>query len=89
MALSLSAEQKNINHIFNSSDIYIVPSYQRPYSWEYEQCYQLYIDITEAYNSSTEYFIGNIIIAKGKDASGKLYTVDGQQIASVNGQSQS
>ena len=79
MALSLSAEQKNINHIFNSSDIYIVPSYQRPYSWEYEQCYQLYIDITEAYNSSTEYFIGNIIIAKGKDASGKLYTVDGQQ----------
>lgn len=79
MALSLSAEQKNINHIFNSSDIYIVPAYQRPYSWEYEQCYQLYNDITAAYNTNTEYFIGNIIIAKGKDASGKLYTVDGQQ----------
>lgn len=79
MALSLSAEQKNINHIFTSSDRYIVPAYQRPYSWEYEQCYQLYNDMTAAYNTNTEYFIGNIIIAKGKDASGKLYTVDGQQ----------
>lgn len=79
MALSLSAEQKNINHIYNSSDVYIVPAYQRPYSWEYEQCYQLYNDITAAFNNNTEYFIGNIIIAKGKDASGKLYTVDGQQ----------
>ena len=79
MALSLSAEQKNIDHIYNSSDIYIVPSYQRPYSWEYEQCYQLYNDVTAAYNSNTEYFVGNIIIAKGKDASGKMYTVDGQQ----------
>ena len=79
MALSLTADQKNINHIYNSSDIYIVPSYQRPYSWEYDQCYQLYSDLTTAYNSSSEYFMGNIIIAKGKDASGKFYTVDGQQ----------
>lgn len=79
MALSLSAEQKDIDHIYNSSDAFIIPSYQRPYSWEYEQCYQLYNDITAAYNSNTEYFIGNIIIAKGKDASGELYTVDGQQ----------
>ena len=34
MALSLRAEQKSITDLFTSGeDIYVIPEYQRPYSW--------------------------------------------------------
>lgn len=33
MALSLSAEQKNLRSLFINDDRYIVPSFQRPYRW--------------------------------------------------------
>lgn len=37
MGLSLSAEQKELLKIFKIEEQYIVPAYQRPYSWEYDQ----------------------------------------------------
>ena len=33
MALSLSAEQKNLRSLFINDDRYVVPSFQRPYRW--------------------------------------------------------
>lgn len=79
MSLSLNAEQKTIKNIFNSEDQYVVPSYQRPYSWEYDQCFQLYNDLMMAFEEETDYFIGNIIIAKSLNDKGILQVVDGQQ----------
>lgn len=79
MALSLSAEQKELSKIFHIEEQYIVPSYQRPYSWEYDQCFQLYNDLISAFNSQQDYFIGNIIIAKADNNRGHLEVVDGQQ----------
>ncbi|PXV66929.1 uncharacterized protein DUF262 [Dysgonomonas alginatilytica] len=79
MSLSLSAEQKNIKNIFLNEDQYVIPSYQRPYSWEYDQCFQLYNDLMEAFEENTDYFIGNIIIAKSTNNKGILQVVDGQQ----------
>ena len=38
MALSLNAEQKEITKILISKEQYIIPPYQRAYSWEEEQC---------------------------------------------------
>ena len=64
MALALSAEQKELLKIFKIEEQYIIPSYQRPYSWEYDQCFQLYNDLLTAYEAKQDYFIGNIIIAK-------------------------
>jgi len=79
MALSLSAEQKELLKIFNIEEQYVVPPYQRPYSWEYEQCFQLYNDLLSAYDDGQDYFIGNIIIAKADNNKESLEVVDGQQ----------
>jgi len=74
MSLSLNAEQKELLKIFKIEEQYVIPEYQHPYSWEYEQCFQLfkdiidsfkpYDDISQSYKPSEDYFIGNIIIAK-------------------------
>lgn len=80
MALSLRAEQKNLNKLFYSNDdIYVVPEYQRPYSWNYDTCLQLYSDITSAFLNDEDYFVGNIIMARGFDEPDKPRIVDGQQ----------
>lgn len=79
MALYLSAEQKNLKSLFANDDRYVIPSYQRPYSWSLEQCRQLYDDIMEAYtNGSDSYFLGNIVLASdNRDELPEV--VDGQQ----------
>ena len=79
MALSLSAEQKELLKIFKIEEQYVIPSYQRPYSWEYDQCFQLYNDLSQAFESKQDYFIGNIIIAKADSNKDTLEVVDGQQ----------
>lgn len=79
MPLSLTAEQKNILKIFRIEEQYIVPSYQRPYSWEYDQCFQLYNDLMRAFLNKDDYFIGNIVIARNESNKDFLELVDGQQ----------
>lgn len=79
MPLSLSAEQKSIKNIFLNEEQFVIPNYQRPYSWEYDQCFQLYTDLMNAFNDKSDYFIGNIIIAISDDEKGHSYVVDGQQ----------
>ena len=79
MALALSAEQKELLKIFKIEEQYVIPSYQRPYSWEYDQCFQLYNDLVSAFESRQDYFIGNIIIAKANNNKDHLEVVDGQQ----------
>lgn len=79
MALFLNAEQKDLLKIFKIEEQYIIPPYQRPYSWEYDQCFQLYSDIMAAFRANKEYFIGNIIIAQGENNKDFFEVVDGQQ----------
>jgi uncharacterized protein with ParB-like and HNH nuclease domain len=79
MALSLNAEQKSLVKIFKREEQYIIPAFQRPYSWEYDQCLQLYNDLVEAYNQKEEYFVGNIILAVSDTNKGRLEVIDGQQ----------
>lgn len=66
MALSLSAEQKDLKSLFINDDKYIIPTFQRPYSWTEEQLLQLYYDITNAFENGEDYFLGNIILAKSR-----------------------
>ena len=79
MSLSLSAEQKNLRSIFDIQQQYVIPSYQRGYSWDYDECYQMYNDIMDAYHENQEYFIGNLVIAKSDENKDRLEVVDGQQ----------
>lgn len=58
MALSLNAEQKEITKILSGKEQYIIPPYQRAYSWEEEQCEALWEDLKNAYltNKDEGYF---------------------------------
>lgn len=80
--ISLTAEQKTIEGIFcTTTEQYVIPAYQRPYSWNYDQFYELYKDLMGAFKESESYFLGNIIMARSKsyDIDGKNFVVDGQQ----------
>lgn len=79
MALSLTAEQKSLSDILSKREQIIIPPYQRPYSWGIEECYQLYQDFLDAYNSESDYFIGNIILAVSENEKKSPRIIDGQQ----------
>ena len=80
--ISLSAEQKSIEGMFcQTTETYIIPPYQRPYSWGNEQGYQLHQDLKDAFEENEPYFVGNVILARNKkyDLTGESSVVDGQQ----------
>ena len=79
MALNLQASQQDLKGIFGTGDRFIIPSYQRPYSWEYDQCSQLFSDIVEAFEDGKEFFVGNILMAKSPVEKNRPRVVDGQQ----------
>ena len=63
MALQLIAHQLSLLTLFTGREQYIIPPYQRPYSWGEDQCQQLYEDIVAAFNEKNDYFLGNIVLA--------------------------
>ena len=80
MGLTLSAEQKNIFNIFSGKTKYIIPEYQRPYSWDREQCLELIDDLKQSFkNDENGYFLGNIVVANSLDTDNQLEVIDGQQ----------
>ena len=82
MSISLDAKQQNIKDIFQiGSKQYVIPDYQRAYSWGYDECYKLFDDILEAFKQEEDYFLGNIIIAKSNEKVliSELEVIDGQQ----------
>lgn len=92
MALSLSAEQRDIYSLFvRGESRYVIPEYQRPYAWGEEECKQLYYDITNAFKEASfkiesddscvydDYFLGTIILARPVNDKSSTNVVDGQQ----------
>lgn len=81
MALRLNAEQKYIADIFSGKTEYIIPPYQRAYSWDKESCEVLFDDLQNAFltNGDQGYFLGNIVLAKSNEKRNSLEVIDGQQ----------
>ncbi|CAA6824388.1 MAG: Unknown protein [uncultured Sulfurovum sp.] len=80
MGLSLSAEQKRLTELFAKTNTYLIPSYQRPYSWSEKECLDLWDDLIFIFNheDSEEYFLGNIVLAKSAK-NDVVEVIDGQQ----------
>jgi hypothetical protein len=76
---AINATPKELRKIF--ADSYVIPDFQRPYSWEQEQCDTLWEDIVGFHNSVPEdedkYFLGNIVVHPM--SGGKYAVIDGQQ----------
>lgn len=79
-------EHKSINDVFVRDVKYIIPAYQRPYSWESigksdanDQINNMWDDFYDFYlknNEEQEYFFGSIVVYKEKEG---FQVVDGQQ----------
>lgn len=79
----MDATKSNIFSLLNGQIQYIVPVYQRLYSWEIEQCQCLWADILAMQNENREgHFLGSIVcIAEKTSPIGvqKYMVIDGQQ----------
>ncbi|NEO14987.1 MULTISPECIES: DUF262 domain-containing HNH endonuclease family protein [unclassified Moorena] len=83
--MELHAYTKTINDIFAANKKYIVPRFQREYSWSTEEVNELWEDIIfniEIKDNNEfhheEHFIGALVLV-GEDKSQELKIVDGQQ----------
>jgi Uncharacterized conserved protein len=79
----MDAIKGNINSILNGYKQFIIPVYQRTYSWEQTQCQRLWNDIVEMQEQNrTGHFVGSIVnIAEQAMPTGvqKFMIIDGQQ----------
>jgi hypothetical protein len=84
MPLSFETKTMTVGELFSGSNVFRMPIFQRPFSWEEETALELFGDVHQAMEKSGgpgsgEYFLGPIIIAKNGSPSSPLDVVDGQQ----------
>ena len=91
---AISATPVSIREVFTAKQ-YVIPSFQRPYTWDEESCTKLWDDIVEFYEKleqsdrpqDEKYFLGTIVVYPEKDRpltprtdlSECLGVIDGQQ----------
>lgn len=82
--MELNAVAKTIRTLFSTNVKYVVPRFQREYSWTKDETSELWNDIIFNILVDTgvvinqEYFIGSLVLI-GEDRSTELQIVDGQQ----------
>lgn len=71
----------NIKELLAGDAEYVIPIYQRNYSWKAKEIEQLVQDIIDysKYNSDKNYYIGTLVVANRREAQLKFDTIDGQQ----------
>lgn len=83
--MELNAVTRSVNDIFSLSKKYLVPRFQREFSWGDEEIIEFWDDITQQISidcdskvKNEEYFIGCIVLV-GEDSKPDYIIVDGQQ----------
>lgn len=77
-----AVDEKVGRFIGNSDTVFIIPPFQRNYSWDEEQCCELFDDIIDSIKKEKSHYIGNIVYYVGENdrASFSEYIlIDGQQ----------
>ena len=69
-------ENDNVPLFDDKGARYVIPLYQRAYAWEDEEIVQLIDDIND---STGDYYIGSLVVAKVKGREERYEVVDGQQ----------
>jgi uncharacterized protein with ParB-like and HNH nuclease domain/predicted transport protein len=79
----MNAIKGNIYEILNGAKQFVIPVYQRTYTWEREHCQRLWTDIVAMQKSGREgHFVGSIVNIAEKDMPvgvQKFMIIDGQQ----------
>lgn len=82
--MDLNAYTRTISTLFSTNVKYVVPRFQREYSWTKDEVSELWHDvinnlkIKEGIIENLEYFIGSLVLI-GEDKSPEMQIVDGQQ----------
>lgn len=75
------SENKMLSFMEGAKNRYVIPVYQRAYSWKIENCRQLYEDLKKMYRDNRRsHFFGSIVaevVPKGSKI--EYYIIDGQQ----------
>jgi len=81
---AITAKPETIREVFSKK--YIIPDFQRPYSWEKDNCDRLWQDLIDFLGSkegkADQYFLGNIVVNPTNDPPYDDYdfsVIDGQQ----------
>lgn len=76
----LKAAEINLGKLFTDDYDFVIPEYQRPYSWGRDEAMQLLSDLQGALERDTDepYFLGSIVLVKDA-ASALSEVIDGQQ----------
>lgn len=83
---AIQASPQSINNLLRGHE-FIIPEYQRPYSWGNEQCDRLWEDLSGFLERATDgvgddndqYFLGSIVVYPNPDDKRVWDVVDGQQ----------
>lgn len=82
--MELHAYTRTISDVFSQKRKYVVPRFQRPYSWVKDQVRELVddilnnIEVEDGKYINQEYFIGSMVLI-GDDKDLSMQIVDGQQ----------
>lgn len=82
--MDLNAYTRTISTLFSTNVKYVVPRFQREYSWTKDEVSELWHDVINNLKlkdgriENLEYFIGSLVLI-GEDKSPELLIVDGQQ----------
>jgi len=79
----MKASENNLLKFLSGMKQFLIPIYQRRYSWQEEQCEQLWQDIMRAANNSTGHFVGSVVYIEREiyrvSTIPQLLVIDGQQ----------
>lgn len=76
----IAAVEINLGKLFTDEYEFVIPEYQRPYTWGVEHAVQLLVDLQEALERDLDepYFLGSIVLVKDAQ-SPRAEVIDGQQ----------
>ena len=77
----IGIQDSTTNHfgsLIRSGGKYIIPKFQRDYSWETEQWDDLWQDIDEMYLEKSEHYMGYLVLQTSNDDKNSII-IDGQQ----------
>lgn len=77
---SLKAIEIPLGKLFSNDFDFVIPEYQRPYTWGTDETMQLLSDLKSALERDTDepYFLGSVVLVK-EEGSEKAEVIDGQQ----------
>lgn len=79
----MKTEEKSVMEYLSKGN-FIIPMYQRPYTWGEDECSQLWQDIVEFFNDSDKqkddkYFLGSIVTYTENDKKSKISSMDSRE----------